>query len=125
LNLAEMNTEELLPRLIEPELRDALVDSPAVLIHGPRQCGKTTLARSVGESLGYTYLNLDDPTQRAAAAADPVGFVQDLPERAIIDEVQHAPALFAAIKTVVDRDRRPGRFLLTGSANVPVVAEAG
>jgi predicted AAA+ superfamily ATPase len=113
-----MNAENFLPRLIEPELRDALADSPVVLIHGPRQCGKTTLARRVGESLGYTYLNLDDPTQRAAAEADPVGFVQDLPERAIIDEVQHAPALFAAIKTVVDRDRRPGRFLLTGSANV-------
>lgn len=113
-----MNTEELLPRLIEAELRDALADSPVVLIHGPRQCGKTTLAQSVGESLDYAYLNLDDPTQRAAAVADPVGFVQDLPQRTIIDEVQHAPALFAAIKTVVDRDRRPGRFLLTGSANV-------
>jgi uncharacterized protein len=118
LHLAEMNNESLLPRLIEPELRDALADSPVVLIHGPRQCGKTTLARSVGDSLGYAYLNLDDPTQRAAAEADPVGFIQDLPERAIIDEVQRAPALFAAIKTVVDRNRRPGRFLLTGSANV-------
>jgi len=115
---AEMTTEKLLPRLIEPELRDALHDSPVVLIHGPRQCGKTTLARGVGDALGYAYLNLDDPTQRAAAEADPVGFVQDLPDRVIIDEVQHAPELFSTIKTEVDRDRTPGRFLLTGSANV-------
>ena len=116
--LAEMTNENLLPRLIEPELRAALEDNPVVLIHGPRQSGKTTLARSVGESLGYAYFNFDDPTQRAAAQADPVGFVQDLPDRVIIDEIQHAPKLFSAIKTVVDRKRTPGRFLLTGSANV-------
>ncbi len=115
---AEMNTENLLPRLIETELRAALEDNPVVLIHGPRQCGKTTLARCVGDSLGYAYFNFDDPTQRAAAEADPVGFVQDLPDRVIIDEIQHAPDLFSAIKTVVDRKRTAGRFLLTGSANV-------
>ncbi len=118
LQLAEMNAENLLPRLIEAQLRDALDDSPVVLIHGPRQCGKTTLARSVGESRRYAYLNFDDPTQRAAAEADPVGFVRDLPDRVIIDEIQHVPSLFSAIKTEVDRNRAPGRFLLTGSANI-------
>lgn len=120
-----MNSEKLLPRLIEPELREGLHDSPVVLIHGPRQCGKTTLARNVGDALGYAYLNLDDPTQRAAAEADPVGYVQDLPDRVIIDEIQHAPSLFSAIKTEVDRNRRSGRFLLTGSANVLQLPKLG
>lgn len=108
----------LYPRYAEPRLSEALADSPAVLIHGPRQCGKTTLARMVGEPLGYTYVTFDDDVARGAAEADPVGFVADLPARAILDEVQRVPGLFAALKTTVDRKREPGRFMLTGSANV-------
>lgn len=108
----------LYPRYAEPRLSEALADSPAVLIHGPRQCGKTTLARMVGEPMGYAYVTFDDDVARAAAEADPVGFVADLPARAILDEVQRVPGLFAALKTTVDRKREPGRFMLTGSANV-------
>jgi hypothetical protein len=111
----------LLPRLVEPRLLEALGDSPVVLIHGPRQCGKTTLAQGVGEQEGYAYFNLDDDVIRAAAEADPVGFVADLPPRAILDEVQRVPDLFTALKVSVDRDRTPGRFLLTGSTNVLLV----
>lgn len=106
------------PRLIRPRLEEALADTPVVLIHGPRQCGKTTLARRVGDAAGYAYRTLDDDTLRAAADADPVGFVAALPPRTILDEVQRVPALFTALKAAVDRDRTPGRFLLTGSANV-------
>ncbi len=72
----------------------------------------------VGDRRDYTYFNFDDGVLREAATADPVGFVDDLPTYAILDEVQRAPTLFNAIKTAVDRDRVPGRFLLTGSANV-------
>ena len=108
----------LYPRFAEPPLIEGLTDSPVVLIHGPRQCGKTTLARAVGKRLGHAYINFDDDVARGAAEADPAGFVADLPERAILDEVQRVPALFTALKTSVDRRRVAGRYILTGSANV-------
>ncbi|MCK9515632.1 MAG: ATP-binding protein [Ottowia sp.] len=106
------------PRQVAQLLRDALADSPVVLVHGPRQCGKTTLAQWVGGPLGYDYLSFDDDTVRAAAEIDPVGFVDALPQLVILDEVQRVPALFTTLKHAVDRRRSPGRFLLTGSANV-------
>ena len=113
-----MPTPPPYPRFATPRLEQALAESPVVLIHGPRQCGKTTLAQAVGDAHGYGYFSFDDAVTLAAATSDPVGFVADLPERVILDEVQRAPALFTALKRAVDRDRRPGRFLLTGSANV-------
>jgi predicted AAA+ superfamily ATPase len=109
------------PRFVDARLSEALADTPVVLIHGPRQCGKTTLVRAVGEARGYAYLSFDDDVMRAGAEADPVGFVADLPDRAILDEVQRVPALFTALKAAVDRRRTPGRFILTGSANVLLV----
>jgi uncharacterized protein len=111
----------LYPRYAAAPLAEALGDSPAVLIHGPRQCGKTTLARAVGEPLGYAYVSFDDAVARGAADGDPIGFVHDLPERVILDEVQHVPSLFGAMKLAIDRERTPGRFILTGSANVLLV----
>ncbi|MBW7934954.1 MAG: ATP-binding protein [Gemmatimonadaceae bacterium] len=115
------------PRFATPLLDQALAESPVVLIHGPRQCGKTTLAQSVGRTRGYTYLSFDDAVTLSAANSDPVGFVGDLPKRVILDEVQRVPTLFTTLKRAVDRDRRPGRFLLTGSANVlllPTLADS-
>lgn len=109
------------PRYALPRLTEALADSPVVLIHGPRQCGKTTLAQTQGRHSKYAYLSFDDDVARVAAQADPAGFVSDLPERVILDEVQRVPALFAALKIAVDRKRVPGRFILTGSANVLLV----
>jgi predicted AAA+ superfamily ATPase len=108
-------------RLIEPALVEALADSPVVLIHGPRQCGKSTLARMLGDRRGYEYLSFDNDVTRSAAEADPIGFVDGLSERVILDEVQRVPGLFTSLKSAVDRNRRPGRFLLTGSANVLLV----
>lgn len=116
-----MTESALYPRYAEPRLIEALADSPVVLIHGPRQCGKTTLAQAVGKRMGFVYLSFDDDVVRGAAEADPAGFVADLPERVILDEVQRVPTLFAALKTVVDRKRIAGRFMLTGSANVLLV----
>lgn len=116
-----MPATTLYPRFAEAPLIEALTDSPVVLIHGPRQCGKTTLARVVGDRMGYSYINFDDEVARAAAEADPAGFVADLPKRAILDEVQRVPTLFTALKTSVDRSRVPGRLIMTGSANVLLV----
>jgi predicted AAA+ superfamily ATPase len=113
-----MPDRTLYPRFAEPRLREALADAPAVLIHGPRQCGKTTLAQTVGTRAGYAYMTFDDEVTCNAALADPVGFVADLPRRVVLDEVQHVPHLFATLKAAIDRERVPGRFLLTGSANV-------
>ena len=122
-----MNDQPIYKRFVLPRLAEALADTPVVLIHGPRQCGKTTLARMVGDAAGYAYTSFDDDVLRAAAQADPVGFVADLPEKAILDEVQRVPELFTTLKAAVDRDRRPGRFILTGSANVlllPTLADS-
>lgn len=109
------------PRWQATRLREALRDTPCVLIHGPRQSGKTTLAREVGESRGHRYLSFDDDAILDAATRDPVGFVDQLPARTILDEVQRAPGIFASLKAAIDRRRTAGRFILTGSANVLVV----
>ena len=109
------------PRHAEPRLAEALADSPAVLIHGPRQCGKTTLARVFGEQQGYVYISFDDEVTRLAAVADPAGFIADQPAKIILDEVQRVPSIFNALKMAIDRDRSPGRFLLTGSSHAMLV----
>ncbi|MGD9548423.1 MAG: ATP-binding protein [Candidatus Krumholzibacteriia bacterium] len=98
-----------------------MTDTPVVLIHGPRQSGKTTLARHVGREKGFAYYSFDDVGVRSAAQDDPAGFVAELPERVILDEIQRIPELFSTIKLAVDRDRRPGRFILTGSANILMI----
>lgn len=115
----------LYSRLIAARVAEALTDTPVVLIAGPRQAGKTTLVRQMANQ-GLRYLTLDDELTRLAAKEDPVGMIRSL-DRAIIDEIQRAPQLLLAIKKTVDEDRRPGRFLLTGSANLltlPSVADS-
>lgn len=115
----------LYPRLIEARVSEALADTPVVLISGPRQAGKTTLARQFAAPQ-RRYLTLDDASTLVAARQDPVGMVRSL-DHAVIDEIQRAPQLLLAIKKTIDEDRRPGRFLLTGSANLmalPTIADS-
>jgi uncharacterized protein len=98
---------------------DSLADTRVVVVQGARQVGKTTLVTHVVEQLGGRLVTLDDELSRAAADADPAGFLRQNPEGLlVVDEVQQVPALIPALKLLVDRDRRPGRFLLTGSANL-------
>lgn len=98
---------------------EALQWSPVVLIEGPRQAGKSVLARElVGARRPAAYVTLDDALTLAAARENPQAFVMGLPDPVIIDEIQRAPEILLPIKLSVDRDRRPGRFTLTGSADV-------
>ena len=113
-----MTKNTIYPRHIEPRVTEALADTPVVLIHGPRRCGKSTLAQIIGKSAGYRYLTFDDEDTRLYATEDPAGFVNSLPERVILDEAQLAPGIFRSIKLSVDRNRIPGRFILTGSVNL-------
>lgn len=103
-------------RCIRQCLLDALEDSPVVLLNGARQTGKSTLIQNLGREAAY--YTFDDPAVLAAVQADPFGFINALKGAVCLDEVQRAPGVFLAIKAAVDRDRTPGRFLLTGSANV-------
>ncbi len=114
------------PRRIEPHIAEALQDTPVVLLAGPRQSGKTTLVRQIADQQRLRYLTMDDELTWLSAQEDPVGMIRSL-DRAVIDEIQRAPKLLLAIKKSVDDDRRPGRFLLTGSANLmalPAVADS-
>jgi uncharacterized protein len=115
-------------RHVTREVQLALADTRVVLVHGARQVGKSTLAQMViAAQPGARAVTLDDAATLAAARADPVGFVQQSVGTLLIDEVQRAPDLLLAIKAEVDRDQRPGRFLLTGSAQVlslPRVSDA-
>ncbi len=103
-------------------------DTPVILLNGARQTGKSTLIQACTAGLAdATYLTTDDATVLAAAQSDPAGFLSGLSGTVVLDEVQRVPALFPAIKLLVDRARRPGRFLLTGSANVlllPQISES-
>jgi predicted AAA+ superfamily ATPase len=108
--------EFILPRGLESALQDAMADTPVVCLLGPRQCGKSTLARTLDSS--RQYLSLDDVDLLAAAKKDPKGFIGQWQGDITLDEIQRAPELLLTIKRAVDENRRPGRFLLTGSANL-------
>jgi len=108
----------MIRRSIEDSIRQAMADTPVVLLNGARQTGKTTLAQEMAQKTDAQYFTLDDAATVALAAGDPSGFIRNLSGPVVIDEIQKAPDLFPAIKLSVDKNREPGRFLLTGSANV-------
>ena len=114
------------PRWQKKLAEQALKTRRVVLLSGPRQCGKTTLAKQV-QSGDATYRTLDNKNVRDSAALDPQGFLKHKTRLLIIDEVQRVPELLSAIKMIVDEDLRPGQFLLTGSTNIqllPTVQES-
>ncbi|HSZ14068.1 MAG TPA: ATP-binding protein [Solirubrobacteraceae bacterium] len=110
---------ELVPRRTRRLVLEALADTRVVFVTGARQVGKSTLTREiVAGGHPATVVSFDEEGPREAARLDPVGFLEGFPGPVVIDEVQRVPGLLLAIKDRVDRDTRPGRFLLTGSANV-------
>lgn len=110
----------MVPRDALPALRRLSGYYPVVALTGPRQSGKTTLARAAFP--GKPYASLEDLDVREFALADPRGFLAQFPDGAVLDEAQHAPALFSYLQTLVDRDRRPGLFVLTGSQQFGLLA---
>ena len=107
-------TDTLHPRYIAPLIKEALSDTPVVCLLGPRQSGKTTLAKSLDP--GRAYLTFDDSSLLSNALNDPTGFILSLPERVTLDEVQRIPALLPALKAAVDEARKPGRFYCRDSS---------
>lgn len=106
-------------RHAQDQLLSGLEWAPVVLLEGARQTGKTVLVRDlIGAERAAEYVTFDDALTLELAHADPQGFVLGLPDTVVLDEVQRVPEIFRAIKLDVDADRRPGRYLLTGSANV-------
>ena len=115
----------LFPRFLEARVSESLDDTRVTAVTGPRQSGKTTLVQKF-TSDRRPYYTLDDPTTYEAATYDPLGFIKRI-ECGVIDEIQRVPELIPAIKMSVDSDPRPGRFLLTGSADIltiPTISES-
>jgi predicted AAA+ superfamily ATPase len=112
----------MIQRSITPLLLDALKDSPIVLLGGARQVGKSTLVEWLASN-GHPaqYVTLDDAIVLSAAHNNPEGFLAGYTEPLIIDEIQRAPEIFPALKVSVDKKRKAGQFLLTGSANVLLI----
>lgn len=109
------------PRHLERVIRTVLKDTPVVCLLGPRQSGKTTLAQSIGDA--RRYISLDDRNFQQLAESDPAGLLSGLSGPVTFDEIQRAPGLLTEIKRAVDADRRPGRFLITGSANLMMLPD--
>ena len=109
---------DLRPRFAQPLIEETLADTPITVIQGARQVGKSTLAQSVIQGRPARLVSLDGAAAYNAANADPDAFVRQTDNLLVIDEVQRVPALIRAMKDAVDENRRPGRFLVTGSANL-------
>jgi predicted AAA+ superfamily ATPase len=109
------------PRLLAPHLRRDATYYPVLTLTGPRQSGKTTLARATFPD--HAYVSLEAPDQRRFASADPRGFLAQFTGPVILDEIQHTPDLLSYIQVSVDDDGRPGRFVLTGSQHLRVMSQ--
>lgn len=108
----------MISRRILPNIENALVQFPAVALLGPRQAGKTTLARSVGSShINSLYLDLERPSDLAKLADPELFLSRHADQLVVLDEIQRQPDLFPVLRALIDENRRPGRFLLLGSAS--------
>lgn len=113
---------KILPRIAADRLRRQLKSFPAVLVYGPRQCGKSTLVRTLLPD--WHHVDLERPADAALLGADLEGFLESHPRRLAIDEAQRLPALFPALRHAIDRSDARGRFVLTGSASPGLLANA-
>jgi predicted AAA+ superfamily ATPase len=111
----------MIPRSAQETLSRLARGFPVLALTGPRQSGKTTLARLAFP--GKPYLSLEDPDVRLLAETDPRGILAGFPDGAILDEVQRVPELFSYLQTRVDADQRPGTWLLTGSQQFGLFSE--
>ncbi|MEY4257449.1 MAG: hypothetical protein RJA56_350, partial [Pseudomonadota bacterium] len=111
----------MIPRNIEPHLRLLAGQYPIMTLVGPRQSGKTTLARLVFPH--KPYVTLEDPDVRRFAVEDPRGFLSSYPNGAVFDEIQRAPALPSYLQSMVDVNPAPGRFVLTGSQQFELMTQ--
>ena len=103
----------MIRRLIEPSIRRAMETYPSVTLFGPRQCGKTTLARSMFS--GFSYANLEESRTRELASSDPNEFFHAYPEPVIVDEIQRVPELLSTIQYRIDERKLKGQYLITRS----------
>jgi predicted AAA+ superfamily ATPase len=109
------------PREAESLLRRYLRQYPVVTIIGPRQSGKTTLCRHIQPA--KPYVSLENPDTARRAISDPRAFLAAFPKGAVLDEIQRAPELLSYLQEIVDNDPRPGRFILTGSAQLELLGK--
>ena len=118
----------MIQRKIKSRILEALTDSPVVLLHGARQTGKSTLVKYIAETdYPAKYLTFDDISILSAAQNNPQDFISGYSNNLVIDEIQRVPEIFLAIKNFVDKNRKAGKFILTGSANVlllPKISES-
>lgn len=120
-----MQNQSFLKRNIQDKLDRAIKNNPVVLINGARQSGKTTLVEQLCKYKDYSYITFDNIQHLQAAQNDPFGFITNLKTPIVLDEVQRVPEIFLTIKYVVDRNRQPGMFVLTGSANPLLLPRLG
>ena len=118
------NLHGYLPRKAESELRRALGRSPAVAILGPRQCGKSTLAREYLKGQSVAYLDLQNRIDLNRLAEPELFLEQHRQELVCLDEIQRLPEFFAVLRSEIDSDRRPGRFLILGSASRELIQQS-
>jgi predicted AAA+ superfamily ATPase len=119
----EPQLKGLVPRRLEQVIQGLMTEEPVVILQGPRAVGKSTLLRRLGEEAGAPIIDLDDLATRDALAADPGRFANG-PSPVLIDEIQHVPEVLDAIKAELNRDLRPGRFVITGSTNYAALPDA-
>lgn len=115
------------PRFLTPRLLEAAQDTPLLLIKGARQVGKSTLMQEITSHFGGHSLSLDDPSLLSVARQDPRGFIDQIKTPVLLDEVQRAPEVILPLKLHIDRNRQPGQFFLTGSADfhtLPMIADS-